>query len=167
MTVHRRRDQLCCHLCGKVTAIPTRCDACGGDKIALGTGTQRVEEALARLFPNITPVRIDSDSMGGGRFDAVRNAIISGKQRLLIGTQLIAKGHNFPQLSLIGVSNADQGIAAADFRGEEKLFALISQVVGRGTRNPNGCHVIVQTLNAAHPFYTELATDNVQQCWER
>ena len=165
MTVHRRRDILACHLCGATAPLRTTCAQCGGALTAAGSGTQRVEEALARLFPQVAALRIDSDASGTLHGNA--EAIQSGAVQLLVGTQLIAKGHDFPKLSFIGILNADAALAAADLRAEERLFALLSQVVGRGTRNPAGCRALVQTRHPTHPFYRELQRDDVHACWQR
>ena len=167
MTLHRRRDQLCCHLCGAVAAVPLCCQHCGGKLTFQGIGTQRVEEALTRLFPDVPSLRMDSDSMQRGRFAAAYDDIAAGKIRLIIGTQLIAKGHNFPKLSLIGVLNADHGLAVTDFRGEERLFATLSQVIGRGTRNAEGCRVLLQTRQPQHPCYANIIADDVRGYWQR
>lgn len=165
MTVHRRRQLLVCHLCGASAPLRAACAQCGGALAAAGSGTQRVEEALAKLFPHLSALRIDSDA--GNALPGNAAAIRSGAVQLLIGTQLIAKGHDFPKLSFIGILNADAALAAADLRAEERLFALLSQVVGRGTRNPAGCRVLVQTRHPAHPFYRELQRDDVHACWQR
>ena len=167
MTLHRRRGLLCCHLCGATEKIPPDCSNCGDRLMPLGVGTQRVEEALGRLFPDIPQLRLDSDSMTTGKFHQVRQEIAAGKWRLLIGTQIIAKGHNFPKLAFIGVLNADSGLTAADFRAEERLFALLSQVIGRGTRNPEGCRVLLQTRYPSHPFFADVKRDDVDCCWQR
>lgn len=168
MTVHRRRHVLCCHLCGHTVPLPAACAHCGGPVAPLGSGTQRIEEALKRLFPDARALRIDRDAASGGSpFAAAREDIESGRIQLLIGTQLIAKGHNLPALSLIGILNADAALAASDLRAEERLFALLSQVSGRGTRNPRGCRVLVQTALPEHPFYRELQHDDVNSCWQR
>ncbi|MCH9758153.1 MAG: primosomal protein N' [Proteobacteria bacterium] len=169
MTVHRRHDTLSCHLCGHRCVIPAQCTSCGGEVLATGSGTQRIEEALTRQFPNINTLRLDRDNIGSGK-DSFRNSshdIETAKIQLLIGTQLIAKGHNFPKLAFIGILNADAALAASDLRAEERLFALLSQVIGRGTRNIDGCRVLIQTRTPNHPFYREIAEDDVNACWQR
>ena len=169
MTVHRRRDILLCHLCGAHRPIPTACDQCGGAVIIAGSGTQRIEEALQRLFPGTPMLRLDRDSTrsSSNPFAAHYDDITSGRIPLIIGTQLIAKGHNFPRLGFIGILNADAALAAADLRAEERLFALLAQVIGRGTRNPEGCCALIQTRYPTHPFYRELIADDVDACWQR
>ena len=169
MTIHRRRNILSCHLCGDYMPLPMRCMQCGGKVIAAGSGTQRIEETLARMFPEVSILRIDRDAQGSRKdaFSERFQDIQSGKIQLLIGTQLIAKGHNFPHLSFIGILNADAALAASDLRAEERLFALLSQVIGRGTRNPDGCRVLIQTRYPNHPFYRELQNDDVNACWQR
>ena len=167
MTAHRRHNRLICHLCGRSAPLPRTCADCGGAMVLVGAGTQRLEEALERLYPEVPQLRLDSDSMGGRRFSDCRDAIVAGEYRLLIGTQIIAKGHDFPNLSLIGVLNADAGLMSADFRAEERLFATLSQVIGRGSRNPDGCHVMIQTRHPNHQFFSDLIADDVGACWHR
>ena len=166
--VHKRRNVLCCHLCGAVEKIPRLCEFCGGELVAFGVGSERAEEALGRLFPDVPQLRLDSDTMSGrDAFAAARADIAAGKWRLLVGTQIIAKGHDFPKLAFVGILNADAALAAPDFRAEERLFALLSQVIGRGTRNPGGCRAALQTRHPKHPFYAALAADDVEGCWRR
>ncbi|MGI9338303.1 MAG: primosomal protein N', partial [Gammaproteobacteria bacterium] len=107
--------------------------------------------------------RLDSDAKA---FDAEAAAATSGRRELLVGTQIIAKGHNFPHLSLIGILGSDGGLFAPDFRARERLLAMLSQVIGRGTRNPQGCRVLVQTAHPQHPFYRLLLKDDIDGCWQ-
>ena len=168
MTYHKQQDKLMCHRCGSARPARPRCSVCEGKMAPLGFGTQRVEEALKERFAPIVPLRLDSDAMAGrDKFQEARQRIVSGEAKLLIGTQIVAKGHNFPHLSFIGVLNADAGLWSADFRAEERLRMLLSQVIGRGTRNQNGCKVLIQTSNPMHPFYRELMSDDLESCWQR
>ncbi len=163
MTVHKRRGLLACHWCGYEKEIPIACSSCRGKMSFLGSGTQRIEEAVLKLFPTVSTLRLDSDiATPESITDSVYN-----RYQLLIGTQIIAKGHNFPGLALVGILNADAGLLATDLRSEERLFALLSQVIGRGTRNPNGCHVMIQTAFPNQPFFKELISDNVETSWQR
>lgn len=168
MTYHKQQDKLMCHRCGASRAARGRCGVCEGKMSPLGSGTQRVEEALKTRFAPIVPMRLDSDAMAGrDKFNEAREQIVSGEAKLLIGTQIVAKGHNFPHLSFIGILNADAGLWSADFRAEERLRMMLSQVIGRGTRNPKGCRVLIQTANPMHPFYQELISGDLEKCWER
>lgn len=168
MTWHKRRGTLLCHRCGKSAPPPVVCNACGGAMHPEGGGTQRIEEALNARFAPLRAVRLDTDSLSGrGAFAAMREKISSGKVQLLVGTQIVSKGHNFPHLSFIGILNADAGLRAADFRAEERLLMQLWQVIGRGTRNPNACRVLIQTAKPEHPFYQNLLAGDLEECWKR
>ena len=169
MTAHKRGAELRCHWCGAVARPPSQCAACGGDSFApAGHGTQRVEEALTRAFPKIGALRLDRDSLSRrGAFAAAREEIASGAKRILVGTQIVAKGHDFPRLNFIGILNADAGLLSSDFRAQERMFALLTQTLGRGTRNPSGCRAVIQTRHPDHPFYAELRRGDVEACWRR
>ncbi|MBE8158019.1 MAG: primosomal protein N', partial [Betaproteobacteria bacterium] len=168
MTWHKRRGKLLCHRCGFGTPPPLSCKLCGGAMFAVGGGTQRIEEALNARFAPLRAARLDGDSLSGrGAFAAMREKIVSGAQQLLVGTQIVAKGHNFPHLSFIGILNSDAGLWAADFRAEERLLMQLWQVIGRGTRNPKTCTVAVQTAKPEHPFYQNLLAGDLEGCWKR
>ena len=168
MAWHRRLDKILCHRCGRSLFAPPKCKLCGGEMGAAGVGTQRIEEALNARFAPLKALRLDGDSLTGrDSFAALRRRIASGEERLLVGTQIIAKGHNFPKLSFIGILNSDAGLLSADFRAEERLLTLLRQVIGRGTRNPNGCRALIQTAQPEHPFYKELLADKPEECWRR
>lgn len=169
MTAHKRGSELRCHWCGAVSRPPAECAVCGGDDFSpTGHGTQRVEEALSRAFPAAGVARLDRDSLARrGAFAAARAEIVSGARRILVGTQIIAKGHDFPRLNFIGVLNADAGLLSSDFRAQERMFALLTQTLGRGTRNPAGCRAVIQTGHPDHPFYAELRRGDVEACWGR
>ena len=166
-TWHKRKDRLMCHWCNSDTAVPPHCPNCGGLTAPVGAGTERIEHALRRLFPKTKVTRLDSDSLGGGDFAKWRDEIANGKRRLLVGTRIIAKGHNLPRLSLIGILNTDNALFSSDFRAEERLLTMILQTIGRGTRNPEGCRIMVQTAHKAHPFYKDLLSADISGCWLR
>lgn len=163
MAVHKQRGCLMCHWCGWVTEMPIECPACQGKLNLLGVGTQRIEEALLKLFPKTALLRLDGDA----KIDETINDDFYSRFKLIVGTQIIAKGHNLPNLGLIGILGADAGLLSTDMRAEERLLALLSQVIGRGTRNKNGCHVMMQTALATHPFFSELQNDDVEKSWQR
>ncbi len=167
LTAHKRRRLMLCHWCGFSLPPDSPCAQCGAPLLALGAGTERVEEALRKRFPQARISRLDSDSLAAaGDFARESEAIAEGRRELLVGTQIVAKGHNFPRLSLIGILGADAGLFAPDFRAQERLTAILSQVVGRGTRNPRGCRVMIQTEHPLHPFYKLLLQDDIASGWD-
>ncbi|MCX7672461.1 MAG: primosomal protein N' [Thiobacillaceae bacterium] len=150
--------RLQCHYCGLVRPPPPSCPECGAlDLRPSGQGTQRLEETLAGHFPQARILRVDRDSMARrGRFEAVRAAVHAGEVDILVGTQILAKGHDFPRLTLVGVVGADAALLAADYRAGERLFAQLMQVAGRAGRAGQPGTVLVQTAFAAHPLYQAL-----------
>ncbi len=158
LVVHRDDRRLYCHHCSRAAAIPGACPQCGNqDLLPVGYGTQRLERAAAELYPGARIVRVDRDSTRRkGSFDAMRDAITGGNADILIGTQMLAKGHDFPRLTLVGVLGADNALYSAEFRATETLFALLQQVAGRAGRGALAGEVIVQTDFAEHPVYAAL-----------
>jgi len=158
LVVHRDRARVACHHCGYAGAIPGACPECGNqDLLPVGFGTQRLEAAVAQLHPRARVVRVDRDSTRRkGSFDAMRAAISGGDADILIGTQMLAKGHDFPRLTLVGVLGADNALYSAEFRATESLFALLEQVAGRAGRGAREGEVLVQTDFADHPVYRAL-----------
>jgi primosomal protein N' (replication factor Y) len=141
-----------------VQSIPRACPQCGNqDLVPLGFGTQRLEAALADLFPGARALRIDRDSTRRkGAFAAMLDGIVAGEVDILVGTQMLAKGHHFPRLTLVGVLGADNALYSADFRATERLFALLEQVAGRAGRDALSGEVMVQTDFPEHPVYAAL-----------
>jgi len=157
MTVHAGSRELRCHHCGACRAIDTVCAECGGGFRPLGHGTERLEEALRKSFDGHTISRIDSDSMRlRGAMNKALSMATTGETRILIGTQMLSKGHHFPDLTLVVVVNADQGLFSTDFRGSEKLAQSLVQVAGRAGRVKRQGEVLIQTAYPAHPFWGEL-----------
>ncbi|HEY2970766.1 MAG TPA: primosomal protein N' [Casimicrobiaceae bacterium] len=158
LVVHRDDGALRCHHCGYTEALPTACPACGNqDLLPLGYGTQRLERALSELYPNARVLRVDRDSTRRkGTFATMRRAIAAGEVDILVGTQMLAKGHDFPRLTLVGVLGADNALYSADFRATERLFALLEQVSGRAGRGIIAGEVVVQTDFPDHPLYVAL-----------
>jgi primosomal protein N' (replication factor Y) len=159
MVVHAADRALRCHHCGAESAIPRACPTCGNvDLKPMGRGTQRVEETLAAAFPGARIVRIDRDS---ARRRAELSRTLQGIQRgeadILVGTQLLAKGHDFPALTLVGVLNADAALVSTDYRAPERLFAVLAQVAGRAGRRERPGEVLVQTRYPEHPLYAALS----------
>ncbi|HET7306952.1 MAG TPA: primosomal protein N' [Gammaproteobacteria bacterium] len=159
MTVHRRRARLVCHHCGAERPAPTQCGSCGSPAIApLGQGTERLEDTLREHFPDTGIVRIDRDSTRRkGAMESLLDDVRSGRGNLLIGTQMIAKGHDFPNLTLVGIVDADQGLYGIDFRAAERMAQLIVQVAGRAGRADKPGEVVIQTHHPDHPLLAQIA----------
>jgi primosomal protein N' (replication factor Y) len=159
LTVHRRSQRLRCHHCGAEQALPTSCPACGGANLhGIGAGTERIETALARLFPQARIERIDRDSTRRkGALEEKLQRVHAGEADILVGTQMLAKGHDFPNLTLVGVVNADQGLYSVDFRSEERLVQQLVQVSGRAGRASKPGEVLIQTFHPDNPVFAALA----------
>ena len=153
LTYHRAAERLICHICGHTRKAPKSCPKCSDPKIRFaGMGTQKVEEALKKIFPKARIARMDADSMT--RKDAYREtlgAFKEGKIDILIGTQMIAKGLHFPNVTLVGIVNADLGLHIPDFRAGERTFQLLTQVAGRAGRGEMEGEVFVQTFTPFSP----------------
>ena len=152
LTLHRSRNQLLCHYCGFHQPPNSLCPACGSSQVAgRGLGTERIEEEMALLFPTANIARVDSDSSRNRRqFLALLQAMNNGEIDILVGTQMIAKGLHFPNISLVGVLWADAGLSMPDFRAGERTFAQLIQVTGRAGRGDSPGRVIVQTYQPDH-----------------
>jgi primosomal protein N' (replication factor Y) len=159
MVLHAADRRLRCHHCGAEGAIPSACPTCGNvDLKPLGRGTQRIEETLRTRFPAARVVRIDRDSARRrGELARTLADIRRGEGDILVGTQLLAKGHDFPQLTLVGVLNADTALLSTDYRAAERLFAVLAQVAGRAGRRERPGEVLVQTRYPGHPLFAALA----------
>ncbi|MBA2483590.1 MAG: primosomal protein N' [Nitrosomonas sp.] len=158
LVVHLREKKLRCHHCGHQESFPCACPKCGDQDIApFGQGTQRVEATLAAHFPDARIMRIDRDSIR--RKDAWQTILKTIHQQevdILIGTQLLAKGHDFPNLSLVGILNSDVSLYSTDFRASERLFIQLMQVAGRAGRAGIAGNVLIQTEFPDHPLYHAL-----------
>ncbi|MCX8086263.1 MAG: primosomal protein N' [Rhodocyclaceae bacterium] len=158
LVVHLADRCLRCHHCGFSTAIPRACPDCGNpDLHAFGRGTQRLEARLAECFPAARILRIDRDSADSPKkWQALLAKIHAGEADILVGTQMLAKGHDFPRLTLVGVVGADASLFAADFRAPERLFSQLMQVGGRSGRAALPGEVLIQTEHPDHPLYRAL-----------
>ena len=146
-------DQVLCHLCDYRSSPPTRCAACDSGEIRYwGLGTQKLEAEVRARFPNAPLLRMDADTMRArGAHEKALSEFRSGKARILLGTQMIAKGLDFPNVTLVGVIQADTALHLPDFRAAERTFHLVTQVAGRTGRGDKGGRVLVQTFNPDHP----------------
>jgi primosomal protein N' (replication factor Y) (superfamily II helicase) len=153
LTFHRGVARLSCHLCGHTAAVPKKCPACGEDALIYsGFGTEKVEATVSQIFPGAIVKRMDADSMT--RKDAYREtlrAFRAGKIDILVGTQMIAKGLHFPNVTLVGIINADLALHLPDFRAGERTFQLLTQVAGRAGRGETSGEVFVQTYTPFSP----------------
>ena len=157
MTVHAASKELRCHHCGASRRIDDDCGECGGQFKPLGEGTERLEDALRKRFPDHAIARIDSDTVRlKGTMNKALSMATTGETRILIGTQMLSKGHHFPDLTLVIVVNSDQGLFSTDFRGSEKLAQSLVQVSGRAGRERRQGEVLIQTAYPTHPFWGEL-----------
>jgi primosomal protein N' (replication factor Y) len=152
LTYHKSEGKLKCHYCGFLSRPPDTCPSCASIELKLlGSGTQKVEEELQTLFPEARMRRMDSDTTKGREaYDTLLQQVDRQEVDILLGTQMIAKGHDFPAVTLVGVVDADTGLNLPDFRSAEKTFQLITQAAGRAGRGERGGEVIIQTMNPNH-----------------
>ena len=165
MVLHLADRRLRCHHCSFEAGIPLACPDCGDQDIQpFGRGTQRLEETLAERFPTARVLRVDRDAARTrSQWDALLEQIGNGEADILVGTQMMAKGHDFPKLTFVGVLNADSSLFAADFRAPERLFQQLMQVGGRAGRGQLPGEVMVQTQYPDHPLYQCLARHDFQR----
>jgi primosomal protein N' (replication factor Y) len=161
MVLHKPEHRLRCHHCSLELRIPRACPDCGNvDLQPLGRGTQRVEEGLQAMFPEARILRIDADSTRRkGSAQALFDSVHRGEVDILVGTQMVAKGHDFKKLTLVGVLNPDTALFSQDYRASERLFAQLMQVAGRAGRagraeGGSESEVLIQTRYASHPLYS-------------
>ena len=157
-TVHRTQQRLQCHHCGGARPVPRQCEHCGENKlITAGVGTEQIEDGLAKLFPAVKQIRIDSDSVRGkDKLQRSLDDINAQKYQLLIGTQILSKGHHFPHVTLVVVLDCDGALFSADFRASEKLAQLVTQLAGRAGRASKPGEMWLQTHNPGHPLLQDL-----------
>ena len=154
MTFHSENKRLCCHHCGHQQRLPEQCPSCGGQDLRpLGHGTERLEEALKCCFPLAPLIRIDRDNIRRkGALQQMLQAIQEKHYSLLIGTQMLAKGHHFPEVTLVGIIDMDQGLFGIDYRASERMAQMILQVAGRAGRADKQGRVLIQTRHPDHPL---------------
>ncbi|MBM4013882.1 MAG: primosomal protein N' [Planctomycetes bacterium] len=156
LVLHQRAERLICHLCGREQAPSAQCGKCGQPGVRfLGFGTERVESELRREYPRARIARMDSDTTAAqGAHERILGAFARGEHDLLVGTQMIAKGLDFPRVTLVGIVSADTSLSLPDWRASERTFQLVAQVAGRAGRAARGGRVLVQTLHPHHPAIT-------------
>lgn len=146
LTHHARPERMVCHWCDHQQAVPAQCPYCGSGEVAImGFGTERLEEEVHNLFPGARPCRLDSDT--AGRTEKILSSFREGEFNVLVGTQIVAKGHDFPMVTLVGVILAEQSLAFPDFRAAERTFQLLTQVAGRAGRGETPGQVVIQTYS--------------------
>lgn len=152
LVYHGAEGGLMCHHCRYRAPVPQACPACGGRRIKyLGLGTQRVEEEVARLFPGVGVLRWDWDvTRGKGDHEDILRRFLAREAQVLVGTQMVAKGLDLPEVTLVGVVNADVGLYLPDFRAAERTFQLVTQVAGRAGRGRRPGRAVLQTYNPGH-----------------
>ena len=162
LTLHQTSRSLRCHHCGFHAAVPTRCPACGHPElVGAGVGTQKLEAALTEAFPTARIARADTDSLSGKHaWRELYERILAREVDIVVGTQMMAKGHDFPALTLVGVVDADRALFSTDFRAQEDLFALLTQVAGRAGRHALPGEVMVQTEFPNHPVFQALLAND-------
>ena len=168
MTWHKKEGVMKCHYCGWQTEPPKKCPECGSlDAGYSGVGTEFVEAEIKRYLPECTVARVDTDSAGSSKaLQETLTAFREGKIDILLGTQMVAKGLNFPQVKLVGIALADTGLQMPDFRAAERTFALITQVAGRAGRFMPDGRVIIQTLRPTHPAILFAKSGNMRAFYE-
>ncbi len=158
MVLHRPEERLICHHCGSRRPAPSECPQCAADGFSYqGLGTQRVVEALSTRFPAARLYRVDRDSTRRkGSFEALIESVHRGETDIVVGTQMVAKGHHFPNVTLVGVVDADAGLFSVDFRAGERMAQLLLQVAGRAGRGEKPGRVMIQTHHPDHPLLRSL-----------
>jgi primosomal protein N' (replication factor Y) len=169
LVFHRAEQALRCHYCGASRPAPALCPKCGGaDVLQFGSGTERVEEWLATRFPGARIARLDRDAVGTkGAVRDLLAEVAAGRVDLLVGTQMVAKGHDFPGVTLVGVLLAESGLAFPDFRAAERTFQLLTQVAGRAGRGEVPGRVIIQTYDPEHPAVRLAAGHELETFYEQ
>ena len=163
LTLHRaRRSEMVCHYCDYVTRIPDRCQKCNAAELGEeGAGTERIESLLAQRFPQARIARLDRDVAAGIKSEKILNRMRDGELDILVGTQMVTKGHDLPNVTLVGVLNADAALSMPDFRAAERSFHLLVQVAGRAGRGDVKGKVLIQTRTPDHPAVAFAATHDV------
>ena len=168
LTYHKQSNRLSCHYCGRTYPLVSECPECGNTDIkSMGFGTEKVEEEVKTLFPDISVARIDTDTTKNKKsFETILSGFASGQTQILIGTQMISKGLDFDNVHLVGILNADSLMNFPDFRAYERAWQLMSQVAGRAGRRKTQGEVILQTSHPDHPLIQTALTHNYEAMYE-
>jgi primosomal protein N' (replication factor Y) len=166
MTFHRGLNRLVCHYCGRTRGVPAECPKCRSRNLdRTGVGTERVEAVVRERFPDARVARLDRDTAGArgpgpgaGGLERIIKGMHAGEIDVLVGTQMVTKGHDFPGVTLVGVLRPDQGIDLPDFRAAERTFQLLEQVAGRAGRGERPGRVIIQTYKPEHAAIASVRT---------
>ncbi|MBK8482577.1 MAG: primosomal protein N' [Proteobacteria bacterium] len=168
LTHHRRRALLVCHYCGFTSAVPRACAHCKAEPLALlGHGTERIEDALQQRFPAARVARLDRDTASGRGLQELLARTQRRELDILVGTQMVTKGHDFPHVTLVGVLSADRGLNFPDFRAAERTFQLLTQVAGRAGRGDAAGEVLIQTYAPEHPAIRAAQQHDYRAFYER
>ncbi|MWN31766.1 MULTISPECIES: primosomal protein N' [unclassified Gilliamella] len=164
-TLHQKQNKLICHYCDTPRTVPNQCPKCGSTHlIPIGFGTEQLEQQLGILFPNIKISRIDRDTVSKkGALDNYLQSIQQGGAHILVGTQILAKGHHFPDVTLVGIIDVDGALFSSDFRATERFAQIYTQVSGRAGRETKTGQVILQTYHPNHPLLNVLLTEGYQK----
>ena len=161
MTYHKRIGKLLCHMCGHTEAMPDKCPNCGGEVSTRGAGVEKIQEEIAARFPNARTALVSSDTIASRQsLERIVARMESGEIDIVIGTQILAKGHHFPNLTLVGVVDADMGLFGTDFRAAEHTFQQLFQVAGRAGRGAFPGRVLLQTYQPEHPVLNAICAGN-------
>jgi primosomal protein N' (replication factor Y) (superfamily II helicase) len=169
LTYHKRDRRLLCHYCGYAEKVPSVCPKCQSEHIYfLGLGSERVEEELHQAFPRARIARLDRDTVTGKRqYETILQDFREGNYDILVGTQMIAKGHDIPNVTFVGVVSADIGLGMPDFRAAERTFQLLTQVAGRAGRGSTPGRVLIQTINPDHYAVKLAAAQDYQAFYDK
>lgn len=169
LTYHSANKRLMCHYCGHSEPISNKCPECSGEHLKfMGLGTQKIEEDLKRLYPNARVLRLDADStLTRDSYSKYLSAFSRGEYDIMLGTQMVAKGLDFPNVSLVGVIGADRALYSDDYRGYERTFALLTQVVGRAGRAGSGGRAIIQTVDPENQVISLAKEQNYDAFYEQ
>jgi len=168
MTYHSSVNRLLCHYCGYSHPVPGSCPDCSGKLKYVGAGTQKVESELDELFPDISILRMDADTVSrSNSHDKLLSRFRAGKAQILLGTQMVTKGLDFENVTLVGVLSADMSLYMSDYRAHEKTFSLITQVVGRSGRGEKPGRAVIQTFTPEHDVISLAAQQDYDGFYER
>ena len=159
MTYHKKLGKLLCHICGRVAQLPPKCPDCGNDVSMRGAGLEKIEEEVKAKFPSVKTALVSSDTMMSRQsLERLVNQMETGEIDVVIGTQILAKGHHFPNLTLVGVVDSDMGLFGTDFRAAERTFQQLFQVAGRAGRGDIPGRVFLQTYQPEHPVLNAICS---------